>query len=57
MFMSKKPIQAIAFFNDKKIKGVVYFTEDFAHNDVVIDIHIVGLKKSAKHGFHTSPEI
>lgn len=50
--MNKKPIQAIAFFNDKKIKGVVYFTEDFQQNDVIIDIHITGLKKSGKHGFH-----
>jgi Cu-Zn family superoxide dismutase len=47
-----KPIQAIAFFNNKKIKGSVYFTEDYQRNDVVIDIHISGLNKNSKHGFH-----
>jgi Cu-Zn family superoxide dismutase len=43
-------IQAIAVFNDKKVKGIVQFIED---GDVVhIDIQLEGLKKSAKHGFH-----
>jgi Cu-Zn family superoxide dismutase len=51
-YMEKKPIQAIAFFNDKKIKGIVMFTEDLKKNDVIIDIHIIGLKKNGKHGFH-----
>lgn len=50
--MSKKPIYAVAYFNEKKIKGIVTFTEDLQKNDVIIDINIVGLKKNAKHGFH-----
>jgi Cu-Zn family superoxide dismutase len=50
--MNKKPIQAIAVFTDKKIKGTVTFTEDLNQNDVIIDIQIVGLNKNAKHGFH-----
>ena len=50
--MAKKPIQAIAFFNDKKIKGVVYFTEDLKKDVVIIDIHLEGLKKNGLHGFH-----
>jgi Cu-Zn family superoxide dismutase len=47
-----KPIQAIAFFNDKKIKGTITFTEDLQNSDVIININIIGLKKNAKHGFH-----
>jgi len=50
--MNKKPIQAIAVFTDKKIKGIVTFTEDLKQDDVIIDIQIVGLNKNAKHGFH-----
>ena len=50
--MSKKPIYAVAYFNEKKIKGIVTFTEDLQKDDVIIDINIVGLKKNAKHGFH-----
>ena len=50
--MNKKPVQAIAFFDDKKIKGIVNFTEDLNNNDIVIDIKITGLKKNTKHGFH-----
>jgi Cu-Zn family superoxide dismutase len=50
--MSKQPVQAIAYFNDKKIKGFVTFTEDLKENDVIIDIQLIGLKKNAKHGFH-----
>jgi hypothetical protein len=34
--MAKKPIQAIAFFNEKKIKGIVTFTEDLKQNDRII---------------------
>jgi Cu-Zn family superoxide dismutase len=42
--------QAIAVFDSKKIKGVVRFIED---DDIVhIDIHITGLRKNGKHGFH-----
>jgi len=47
-----QPIQAIAVFNDKKIKGTVVFTEDVPHNCVVIDIDVTGLKKNGYHGFH-----
>jgi len=50
--MNKKPIQAVAVFTDKKIKGIVTFTEDLKANDVIIDIQLTGLKKNAKQGFH-----
>ena len=50
--MSKKPIQVIAVFDDKKIKGVVYFTEDLKTDTVIIDIELEGLKKNGLHGFH-----
>lgn len=50
--MSKSPIKAIAVFDGKKIKGLVYFTEDLTNNTVIIDIHIEGLKKNNLHGFH-----
>lgn len=54
MYMQKDtaPIVAIATFYGKKINGTVRFVEDFANNDVIIDIHITGLKKSGLHGFH-----
>jgi len=42
-------ISAIAVFTGK-IEGTVRFTED--NKDVIIDIHISGLKKGSKHGFH-----
>lgn len=47
---SHTQVQAIAVFDGKKIKGTVLFTED--GGVVHIDIHLEGLKKSAKHGFH-----
>ena len=50
--MNKKPIQAIAVFNDKKIKGIVIFTEDLKNDCVKIDIQLTGLKKNGYHGFH-----
>uniref|UniRef100_A0A6C0DJU3 superoxide dismutase n=1 Tax=viral metagenome TaxID=1070528 RepID=A0A6C0DJU3_9ZZZZ len=50
--MSIKPITAIAVFDNKKIKGTVYFSEDLKNNCVNIDINIVGLKKTGLHGFH-----
>ena len=50
--MSKNPIQAIAFFDDKKIKGTVLFTEDLKNNTVIIQIKLSGLKKNGLHGFH-----
>jgi len=49
---SKQPIKAIAVFNTKKIKGIVYFTEDLKNDTVILNIHIEGLKKNALHGFH-----
>jgi len=50
--MNFEPIKAIAFFDGKKIKGTVLFTEDLNDNVVLIDINVVGLKKNALHGFH-----
>jgi Cu-Zn family superoxide dismutase len=49
---SKKPIRAIAVFDTKKIKGMVYFTENLDNNTVTMDIHIEGLNKNGLHGFH-----
>jgi Cu-Zn family superoxide dismutase len=48
--IKENPIQAIAVFDTKKIKGTVRFTED--HGSVIIDIDITGLKKSGLHGLH-----
>lgn len=48
----KTPIRAVAVFDTKKIKGIVYFTENLSNNTVVIDIHVEGLKKNGLHGFH-----
>lgn len=42
-------ISAIAVF-DSKIKGIVHFTE--REDAVEIEIHLSGLKKNHKHGFH-----
>ena len=50
MSTTRSPIQAIAVFTEK-IKGTVVFTENSKGN-VDIDIDLVGLKKSSKHGFH-----
>lgn len=50
--VSKKPIQAIAVFDNKKIKGIVYFTENLVNDTVDIDIHVEGLSKNGLHGFH-----
>ena len=47
-----KPIQAIAVFDCKKIKGTVLFTEDSKSGSVIIDIDVSGLKKSTSLGFH-----
>jgi Cu-Zn family superoxide dismutase len=44
--------RAIAVFDGKKIRGLVYFTEDRLAGTVTIDVDLVGLKKNAKHGFH-----
>ena len=48
--MSQKPIKAIAVIDEKKVKGIIRFTED--KDNVMIDIDLVGLKKNSKHGFH-----
>lgn len=45
-------MQAIAVFNDKKIKGTVRFTEDKSKLRVRIDVSLTGLKSSGLHGFH-----
>jgi Cu-Zn family superoxide dismutase len=45
-------IKAIAVFDDKKIKGIVRFSEDLKNNCIIIDIDLVGLKKNFLHGFH-----
>ena len=49
--MSKKPIYAIAVFNDK-IKGYVKFKEDFTKNNIEIELNITGLTPNHLHGFH-----
>ena len=49
---SKIPIQAIAVFDGKKIKGTVLFTEDLNNDVVIIDISVQGLKRTGLHGFH-----
>ena len=47
----KEPIHAVAVFQHKKIKGTVFFTENIKDKNVLIEIHIEGLKKGL-HGFH-----
>jgi len=46
------PIKAISVFDNDNIKGTVRFTEDFAKNEIKIDVNIVGLKPNSEHGFH-----
>jgi Cu-Zn family superoxide dismutase len=46
------PICAVAVFNDKKINGVVHFTEESSNSRVRIDVSLTGLKSSGLHGFH-----
>lgn len=48
----KNSIIAIAFFNDKKIKGTVHFYENISEKNVIIDINLHGLPKNSIHGFH-----
>ena len=50
--MSKKPIIAIAVFNNDKVKGTVTFTENFKNNNIKIDVNVKGLKSNSLHGFH-----
>jgi Cu-Zn family superoxide dismutase len=45
-------IQAIAVINDKKIKGIVEFSEDPNEQRIKIDVSLSGFKKNTKHGFH-----
>jgi Cu-Zn family superoxide dismutase len=49
--MNKKPIYAIAVFNDN-IKGTVKFTEDLPNKRIMIELNISGLKPNSLHGFH-----
>ncbi len=37
------PIRAVAVFNDKKINGLVYFTEEPSKSRVRIDVSLTGL--------------
>jgi Cu-Zn family superoxide dismutase len=50
--MSKKPIIAIAVFNNDKVKGNVVFTENMKNNNIKIDVNVKGLKSNNLHGFH-----
>ena len=50
--MSKKPIIAIAVFDNDKIKGTVIFSENFKNNNIKIDVNVKGLKSNSLHGFH-----
>ena len=50
--MSKKPVIAIAVFDNDKIKGTVTFTENFKNNNIEIDVNVKGLKSNSLHGFH-----
>jgi len=47
----EKPLKAIAVFPGPNIKGNVVFTENVDGN-VLIDIHVEGLKPNSLHGFH-----
>ena len=48
---AKQTIKAVAVFQGK-VKGRVYFIEDLKNDRITIDVHIEGLKKNSKHGFH-----
>lgn len=50
--MEKKVIIGIAYFNDSKIKGTVYFSENLEKNIVDIDVNLSGLIPNSTHGFH-----
>ena len=47
----KNNIIAIAFFNDKKIKGTIHFYEN-DNSKILIDINLQGFKKNSIHGMH-----
>jgi Cu-Zn family superoxide dismutase len=48
----KKPVIAIAYFNDPKIKGEVIFQELPDDKKVQIDIKLSGFKKNSIHAMH-----
>jgi Cu-Zn family superoxide dismutase len=48
----RKPLQAIAVFNEPRIKGTVRFIELPNTRDVVIELDIQGLTPNHLHGFH-----
>jgi Cu-Zn family superoxide dismutase len=48
--MNTTIIQAIAVFNNSKVKGYVLFTTQ--DDEIRIDLHISGLKPNSDHGFH-----
>ena len=50
--MSKKPVIAIAVFDNDKVKGTVTFTENLKNNNIKIDVNVKGLKSNSLHGFH-----
>ena len=50
--MTKNQVIAIAFFNDKHIKGTVYFYENKSKDKIEIHLDLMGLKKNGVHGFH-----
>ena len=52
MATKKESIQAIAVFNDKKVKGTVRFTEEPSKSRIRIDVELTGLKPLGLHGFH-----
>ena len=52
MATKKESIQAIAVFNDKKVKGVVRLTEEPSKSRIRIDVELTGLKPLGLHGFH-----
>lgn len=48
----EKEIKAIAVFDSGKVKGIVRFQENIKDKNVIIQVHLSGLKKNAMHGFH-----
>lgn len=48
----KKPIIAIACFNDSIVKGYVKFIEDLHNEDIIIELNLQGLIPKKLQGFH-----
>lgn len=48
----KKPIIAIACFNDNVVKGYVKFREDLKNEDIIIELNLQGLIPKKLQGFH-----